>query len=401
MPHTVKGLATSRPAVCQAVQQRTVDVGGIPTETYCVSASQGPAALQVLVVPGNPGSARYFIPFLQSLDKALGGRADLCAITHAGHQGPGGIPHCGKLFSLAEQSEHKAAFLRQHCLLPGRPPVVVLAHSIGSHMAVAAVAQVEEELRVAAAGGQRYRCGYIGTGGQVPTQRALRAISSRYNLVALVMTLIRNLLPAWLLTWIIRGTSNGKMGLHGAATTVQLLHRPALRNNFYLATHEFRDLSAKTDHSLLASFGSRLAIMGAPKDEWMSRAQYDLLVQKLPAQRSDWATASCQKRVLGGVARLPQWHMLARKARPSKSASAMSRPRISWHPELSHAFCASPEQSVRMAGLVAELLADILPALSPTDARKQSSAGSVVLTVLAQPRGTSDVVLPPAVSPRL
>lgn len=57
-----------------------------------------------------------------------------------------------QLFSLAEQSEHKAAFLRQHCLLPGRPPVVVLAHSIGSHMAVAAVAQVEEELRVAAAG---------------------------------------------------------------------------------------------------------------------------------------------------------------------------------------------------------------------------------------------------------
>lgn len=54
------------------------------------------------------------------------------------------------------------------------------------------------------------------------------------------------------------------------------------RSNFYLATHEFRDLSAKTDHSLLASFGSRLAIIGAPKDEWMSRAQYDLLVQKLP-----------------------------------------------------------------------------------------------------------------------
>ncbi|MEW5298185.1 MAG: hypothetical protein WDW36_001336 [Sanguina aurantia] len=372
MPHTVKGLATSRPAVCQAVQQRTVDVGGIPTETYCVSASQGPAALQVLVVPGNPGSARYFIPFLQSLDKALGGRADLCAITHAGHQGPGGIPHCGKLFSLAEQSEHKAAFLRQHCLLPGRPPVVVLAHSIGSHMAVAAVAQVEEELRVAAAGGSATAAGtsarvvkvvgmlpFLETDFGVPTQRALRAISSRYNLVALVMTLIRNLLPAWLLTWIIRGTSNGKMGLHGAATTVQLLHRPALRNNFYLATHEFRDLSAKTDHSLLASFGSRLAIMGAPKDEWMSRAQYDLLVQKLPDAK------------------------------------------ISWHPELSHAFCASPEQSVRMAGLVAELLADILPALSPTDARKQSSAGSVVLTVLAQPRGTSDVVLPPAVSPRL
>lgn len=73
---------------------------------------------------------------------------------------------------------------------------------------------------------------------------------------------------------------------------------------------------------------------------------------------------------------------------------------ISWHPELSHAFCASPEQSVRMASLVAELLADILPGPSHTDASKQSSAESVVLTVLAQPSETSDVVLP-AVSSRL
>lgn len=53
-----------------------------------------------------------------------------------------------------------------------------------------------------------------------------------------------------------------------------------------------------------------------------------------------------------------------------------------------------------MASLVAELLADILPAPSYTDASKQSSAESVVLTVLAQPSETSDVVLP-AVSSRL
>lgn len=49
---------------------------------------------------------------------------------------------------------------------------------------------------------------FLETDFEVPTQRSLRTISSRYNLVALVMTLIRNLLPTWLLTWIIRGTSS-------------------------------------------------------------------------------------------------------------------------------------------------------------------------------------------------
>lgn len=41
-----------------------------------------------------------------------------------------------QLWSLEEQIAHKVAFLREHVLLPGRPPVVLLGHSIGAYMMV-------------------------------------------------------------------------------------------------------------------------------------------------------------------------------------------------------------------------------------------------------------------------
>ena len=46
-------------------------------------------------------------------------------------------------FTLAEQTHHKAAFLRQRCFAPHRLPVVVAGHSIGHYMALRAVRDLE------------------------------------------------------------------------------------------------------------------------------------------------------------------------------------------------------------------------------------------------------------------
>ena len=47
--------------------------------------STGTARLQVLLIPGNPGSAQYFHTQLQLLHQAMKGRVDVMAISHAGH----------------------------------------------------------------------------------------------------------------------------------------------------------------------------------------------------------------------------------------------------------------------------------------------------------------------------
>ena len=35
--------------------------------------------------------------------------------------------------NLKDQIQHKAAFIMEHMLLPGRPPAFVVGHSIGKH----------------------------------------------------------------------------------------------------------------------------------------------------------------------------------------------------------------------------------------------------------------------------
>ena len=42
-----------------------------------------------------------------------------------------GLTQPGVVHSLEDQIQHKLALLREHCSAPGRPPLVLLGHSIG------------------------------------------------------------------------------------------------------------------------------------------------------------------------------------------------------------------------------------------------------------------------------
>ncbi len=91
---------------------------------------------------------------MQSLHELLSGRASVTAISQLGMDGHQLTPlgkvgakvqpahashHCQSLtvlhsvqvFSLEDQITHKADFLREQLLGHGRPPVVVVSHSIG------------------------------------------------------------------------------------------------------------------------------------------------------------------------------------------------------------------------------------------------------------------------------
>lgn len=55
-----------------------------------------------------------------------------CVLSCAGHD-PDNLSD-GRVWCLNTQIQHKVQLLKEHVMAPGKPPAVVLAHSIGSYM---------------------------------------------------------------------------------------------------------------------------------------------------------------------------------------------------------------------------------------------------------------------------
>jgi len=84
-----------------------------------------------IVIPGNPGSAAFYEPFMESLYKSLGkdGLA-LCAISHAGHD----TKHTkllptGSTYILEDQIQHKVDFLEEY--IGKQTRITLIGHSVG------------------------------------------------------------------------------------------------------------------------------------------------------------------------------------------------------------------------------------------------------------------------------
>ncbi|GLI62525.1 hypothetical protein VaNZ11_005183 [Volvox africanus] len=356
------------------IWQRFCAVGGIITELWGINASAGKPRLQVVVFPGNPGSAEYFKPFMLAVHRQLQGHADVLAVTHAGHDPE--TSHGGRLWDLQQQISHKVAFLREHVLLPGRPPVLLVGHSIGANMMIKAVAQIEglsatfeqqqqqQQLKgeLAAAKGQESEgwrpnpltartgasMGAPGPGGAAAIgrmatsgareglpailklvavfpffetniggswrQRRLRALAPWYDYLGWVGAAVTSM-PRFLRLAFVR--LNADMDSSAVDLTSRLLSRHIVRNAFYLASHEFKDLSKPWDWALLAAFGRRLHVMGCEADTWLSRRQFNDMLARVPGLQA------------------------------------------TWHPELRHAFCTSERQSAAVAEAVAAVVQSI------------------------------------------
>ncbi|KAG2492005.1 hypothetical protein HYH03_009735 [Edaphochlamys debaryana] len=374
-----------------AVWTRYVDVGGVRSELWGLDAStSGPPALQVVVVPGNPGTAAFFRPFMSRLHAALGGRARVLALSQAGHDG--GHHHEGRVWSLAEQVAHKVAFLRGHVLGPGRPPAVLVGHSIGAYMALKAVAHVEglagaephhteeqaspptdpaaEREPILSAAGDKgigpgasvsgvaaveaFAVGGPGEAAPAPgssggaarvvkvvavfpfleantggnwRQRALSALAEWHQELGWAVGALASLLPSSLLAGCIRLT--GAADAETAALVASRLGRTTVHNALYLASTEFRDLTQPWDWAVTAALGPRLHVMGCEADTWLSREQWEDMCQRLPGLQA------------------------------------------TWHPDLRHDFCTCPRQSAAAADHIADLLR---PCMEPAAERAAHAA---------------------------
>lgn len=128
----------------QTMWQQRLPVDGQLTDVWGIDPPPHTTpALQILIIPGNPGLGSYYIPFMHALQQHMDVPCALRCLSHVGQD----IPSMGNPgYSLADQIQHKVAFMRQHMTVgPHASPIVVMGHSIGAHMAVHAVHALESE----------------------------------------------------------------------------------------------------------------------------------------------------------------------------------------------------------------------------------------------------------------
>lgn len=124
--------------------KQRLPVDGQLTDVFGIDPPPGTdPQLSIFIIPGNPGIGSYYIPFMNALQQHLDVPCMLRTVSHLGQDThstdtPG--------YSLTDQIQHKVSFLRQHMAVqqPHAPPIVIMGHSIGAHIAVQAVRLLEQ-----------------------------------------------------------------------------------------------------------------------------------------------------------------------------------------------------------------------------------------------------------------
>uniref|UniRef100_A0A383V4Q4 AB hydrolase-1 domain-containing protein n=1 Tax=Tetradesmus obliquus TaxID=3088 RepID=A0A383V4Q4_TETOB len=257
-----------------------------------LACSSSKPLLQLLVVPGNPGFCGFYDEFMLQLAQLFGRHnVDIMAVSHAGHDSAGLSQ--GKVWCLDSQIQHKVALLKEHVLAPGRPPAVILAHSIGSYIMLQAVKQLEQEMQAAGTHLQQQLpkvvllMPFMATDWSSSRQRVLRFAASLAPLLGAVAGAVGRL-PGWLQDRLVALVQPG-VEPHARGSMKALMTAGGVHNNFHLARHEFRDLDRPADFGLIRRLGRRAAVVCAPDDMWFPQQHYQQMRSALPGIEEYWS----------------------------------------------------------------------------------------------------------------
>ncbi|CAN0847386.1 Lipid droplet-associated hydrolase [Linum grandiflorum] len=217
--------------------------------------------LHVLFVPGNPGVVSFYKDFLESLYGSLRGTATITAIGHIGHTKKN-YEH-GKLFSLQQQINHKVDFI-SHELQETKVPIVLVGHSIGSHIAMETLRQKGDKVM--------YFVGLYPFMMSNPLSKKQASISkvsrSRFlsGLMSFMVAFI-GILPKWLARYMVLKYIGNSTWSNSAVETAQgyLLKYHVFRNMLHMVMTEFKEAP---DWEFMRENHSRMAFLFGVDDHW-------------------------------------------------------------------------------------------------------------------------------------
>eukprot|EP00213_Chloropicon_mariensis_P000832 CAMPEP_0197480120 /NCGR_PEP_ID=MMETSP1309-20131121/38861_1 /TAXON_ID=464262 /ORGANISM="Genus nov. species nov., Strain RCC998" /LENGTH=336 /DNA_ID=CAMNT_0043021997 /DNA_START=191 /DNA_END=1204 /DNA_ORIENTATION=+ len=274
---------------------QVIDVDGDPTEVVeSVSLMRSKPALEIIIFPGNPGSALFYIPYMQYLHDTLEYCVRVRTVSHLGHSRDAGYK--AAFYTLEDQVMHKLRFLETEVGDCDETPVLVVGHSIGGFMAIEAVKRWSARLAERSGGGNgksgekkmMKNCRILA---QMPymqfdesssKQRSLEKVAQRPYIPAAVSSAL-GLIPKFISVRLIKAFDKNLEEESAKHVANQLFSYTVAHNAFSLAQSEFRSLRRQEiDWKWLGDNWKNLGFVFCPDDHWSPEHLCSSMRENLP-----------------------------------------------------------------------------------------------------------------------
>lgn len=215
----------------------------------------------VLILPGNPGLAHYYLPLMRALVQRHGRRHEVRCMSHTGHFMP--WKNNGRAFSFQEQIEHKCTYLRGRIAANPALRLVLICHSIGAFVTLQIARQFPQHIAKLCL--MQPTITHIGkTRKGLALMPLFRHRSHSIKFIYLIEFLCPLAVRQWLIRLAIGG--NNEAVLHHA--TLSLVNRNVMRNVLLMAFHEMQQVG-DLDDQLVADHEDKTLFVYSPTDDWV------------------------------------------------------------------------------------------------------------------------------------
>ncbi|KAJ1733383.1 hypothetical protein LPJ61_001582 [Coemansia biformis] len=247
-------------------------VGGEQRETLFWPCRSGTARAVVLMIPGSPGLADFYVDFCTIIHDRFAGHMDIICVSHLGHtQFPdscGTVHRSSKTYSLADQLANMLTVFDEidgeYAKLDKRPQMLLCGHSIGCYFAQMLVEQRAD--RVDRVFGLFPAIESIA---KSPRGRQLRRLFQPWmrQIAAVAADVLRWLLPLRAVC-AIAATADSLDARSARLVVDKFLHGPCIRSVLRMAADELQTI-AGLDEDLYAMVGHKFVLYYGRGDGWV------------------------------------------------------------------------------------------------------------------------------------
>ncbi|XP_071439110.1 lipid droplet-associated hydrolase [Hetaerina americana] len=268
------------------MEEKLIEVGPVQTRVLSIGDSSTKDEI-VLVIPGNPGVAEFYVDFCKKLHHKL--KKPVWVISHAGHEI---IPHHMKpaphlkgnkcLYDVAGQVKHKRDFICKY--IPANVKISLVGHSIGCKMILDLL---KDDIISNRVNKGILLFPTVERLAESPNGKLFTAIDKYFHLILVFLMALLKYMPYFIKFPLVKGYSLlTKIPLKFADTICRLVHPAVLEKVYFMARDEMKTVKS-LDRDLINKNISKLNFYYGTTDRWCPVKYYHDIKCEIPKVKAE------------------------------------------------------------------------------------------------------------------